>query len=45
MRRLLMSKTVVRIASLWSLAPLALAVLTLLALALSVSADWMDPGI
>ena len=42
MRKLLTSKTVAQIAS---LAPLALAVLTILALVLSVSADWMDPGI
>jgi len=42
MRKLLMSKTVVRIAS---LAPLALAVVTILALVLSVSADYMDPGL
>ena len=42
MRKLFMSETVARIAS---LAPLALAVLTLLALVLSVSADFMDPGL
>ena len=42
MRKLFMSETVARIAS---FAPLALAVLTLLALVLSVSADFVGPDI